>query len=145
MGPGASPGRRRMIAKMAHLFGLVLGSYAVMPALAQQGHPLVGSWHGTWGMSGKDRHDVTLIINYDGKSVTGILNPGLDASKLEKASLDPAGWTVHLEADEKDRSGKLVHVVIEGKIENITSVRRSITGTWTEGNVKSDFKIIRDN
>jgi hypothetical protein len=113
--------------------------------LAQEGHPLVGSWHGTWGPNAKDRTDVTVIFNWDGTSITGIVNPGLDAMKFQNASLDPASWTVHFETDGKDRSGSKVHVAVEGKIQDITNVRRSIVGTWTQGSVKGDFKITRDN
>ena len=38
-------------------------------------------------------------------------------------------WTVHFEADAKDGS----HIVIDGKLDNIGSYNRTITGTWTEG------------
>jgi hypothetical protein len=34
--------------------------------------------------------------------------------------------------------------VIDGKIENLGSYNRSITGTWTENSVKGDFKVTRD-
>jgi hypothetical protein len=112
---------------------------------AQEGHPLVGSWHGTWGPNAKDRSDVTVIFNWDGTSITGIVNPGLDAMKMQNASLDPAGWTVRFETDGKDRSGSKVHIVVEGKIQDVTNVRRSIAGAWTQGSVKGDFKITRDN
>jgi hypothetical protein len=47
--------------------------------------------------------------------------------------------------DVKDRGGAKVHVIADGKIENITNVRRSIVGTWTQGATKGDFKITRDN
>ena len=111
----------------------------------QEGHPLVGSWHGTWGPNAKERNDVTVIMLWDGKVISGMINPGADAGKLQNASLDPKGWAVHFESELKDGSGKLVHVVADGKIENITSLRRGIAGTWTQGSVKGDFKISRDN
>ena len=112
---------------------------------AQEGHPLVGSWHGTWGPNAKDRSDVTVIFNWDGTNITGIVNPGLDAMKFQNASLDPGSWTVHFETEGKDRSGSKVHIAVEGKIQDITNVRRSIVGAWTQGSVKGDFKITRDN
>jgi hypothetical protein len=116
----------------------------VAPLFAQEGHPIVGSWHGNWGVNAKDRNDVTLILNYDGKNIIGMINPGVDVAKIQKASLEPAGWMVHIEADRKDKSGKLVHVVIDGKIEDVTYVRRAIVGTWMEGSAKGDFKVTRD-
>jgi hypothetical protein len=113
--------------------------------LAQEGHPLVGSWHGTWGPNAKDRNDVTFILNWDGKNITGMINPGLDPIKLQKATLEPSNWTVHFEADTKDKSGNPVHLAIDGKIEDVTFVRRTISGTWNQGSVKGDFKVTRDN
>lgn len=112
---------------------------------AQEGHPLVGTWHGSWGTNAKDRTDLTLVMNYDGKTIIGMINPGPDSMTLRATSLDPATWTVHFEADGKDASGKKVSVVAEGKIENITNARRSLTGSWSQGQMKGEFKLIRDN
>jgi hypothetical protein len=131
------------ITKRFRRFALLLG--VSLTLLAQEGHPLVGSWHGNWGPNAANRTDVTVIFNWDGTSITGIVNPGLDAMKLQNASLDPAGWTVRFETDGKDRSGSKAHIVVEGKIQDVTNVRRSIVGTWTQGSVKGDFKITRDN
>jgi len=107
---------------------------------AQEGHPLVGTWHGTWGPTAKDRRDVTLVLDWDGKNISGLINPGPDSLKFPSGTLDPSNWTVHFEAQ-----GKSTRIVIDGKIENITNVRRSLTGTWTQGQEKGDFKLIRDN
>jgi hypothetical protein len=128
----------------------VLSGLAAVLALAafapaQEGHPLVGAWHGTWGANDKDRNDVTVVMNWDGKQITGMINPGLDSMKLQKATLDPSNWTVHFEADTKDKSGAVVHIVADGKLEDITNVRRTLSGTWTQGSVKGNFKIRRDN
>lgn len=117
----------------------------LVPLMAQEGHPLVGSWHGDWGPNAKDRTDVTFILNYDGKNIVGMINPGPDVAKLQNASLDASNWGVHLEADMKDRSGKLIHFVADGKVEDVTSARRRIVGTWSQGGMKGDFKITRDD
>jgi hypothetical protein len=119
------------------------GSAALAPA--QEGHPLVGAWHGTWGPNDRDRNDITVVMFWDGKEITGMINPGLDAMKLQKASLNPSGWTVHFEADTKDKSGTMVHITADGKLEDLTNVRRTLSGTWTQGSVKGDFRIKRDN
>jgi hypothetical protein len=127
------------------VFSLMMTAFLSSPSLhGQEGHPLVGSWHGNWGSNAKDRTDLTIVMFWDGKEVTGMLNPGLDSSKLQKATLDPSNWTLHFESDAKV-NGSIVHVVADGKIENLTNVRRSIAGTWTQGNVKGDFRITRDN
>ena len=112
---------------------------------AQEGHPLVGSWHGSWGATPEQRTDITLVIDYDGKKATALLNPGLNSVHIDEITLDPSTWSIHFAVDGKDQSGLPVHVSAEGKIENITNVRRSISGTWTEGSAKGSFKIVRDN
>jgi hypothetical protein len=114
--------------------------------LAQEGHPMKGTWHGTWGVNAKDRTTVTLVMDWDGKEVTGIMNPGLRTSKLEKTSLNPTGWVFHFETDVKDRvTGVVSHVVVDAKLEEVTSPRRALIGTWTQGTIKGDFKAVRDN
>ena len=109
------------------------------PALNEgQGHPLKGIWLGDWGPGKNQRHPVLIEMNWDGKAVTGSINPGPQAIRFTKAELDPANWTVHLEA----LSGA-TRYVIDGRIENLGSLSRSIVGTWVEGGQKGDFKIVR--
>ena len=123
--------------------GLVAGLVAV-PALAQFGHPLKGSWSGDWGTGKETRTRILLEMNWDGKAITGTINPGPNGVALQKASLDPSNWTVHLEAEGKDTTGKPIRYVIDGKVENIGAYQRVITGTWTEGAKKGDFKLVRN-
>ena len=112
---------------------------------AQEGHPLRGTWHGNWGPNAKDRTDVTLVMDWDGDNVTGILNPGLRVTPLQKAVLKAETLEFHFEADVKDRSGAVVHAVVDAKIDDITNARRALIGTWTQGALKGDFKANRDN
>src|SRR5947209_8560163 len=75
---------------------------------AQEGHPLTGTWTGDVG----PRH-VTLALEWDGKSVTGTINPGPDAARITNVRLDPAMWSIHIEADGKN------HIVVDGGLTNI--------------------------
>jgi hypothetical protein len=111
---------------------------------AQEGHPLVGTWRGEWGPNAKQRHDLTFVLEYDGKAVTGQINPGFESMKLQTVALDPATWTVRFQTETKDASGKVVPVVIQAKFEDITNRHRSLVGTWTQGSTKGDFKITLD-
>ena len=123
----------------------VVACLCVAPTiLAQYGHPLKGSWSGEWGTSKESRTRVLLTLEWDGKAITGTINPGTDDVRLTKATLDPASWRVHFEADGKDKSGTAVPYVIEGKLENLGSYYRVITGTWGQGGLKGDFKITRN-
>jgi hypothetical protein len=119
-------------------------AFAVVTAAAQYGHPLKGSWSGDWGTTKENRNRILLDLHWDGKAVTGTINPGRDGVALKKASLDPANWTVSFEADGKDSAGSTVRYVIEGKLENLGSYYRVIAGTWSQGAQKGDFKITRN-
>jgi hypothetical protein len=118
---------------------LLIALAAVLPVLAQEGHPLTGSWHGAWMPAGK-RTPVMIYMKYNGKEVEGTINPGPQAVPLKSVVLDPAKWTVHIEADAKDGS----HIVVDGKLDNLGSYNRTLEGTWTQGANKAEFKITRD-
>jgi hypothetical protein len=113
-------------------------------AAAQEGHPLVGSWHGDRGNGPGNRVDVTVVMDWDGKLVTGIVNPGYNQMALQNAKLNPANWTVHFELDFKDPTGKIVRCLVDGKLDKLGSDRRTLTGTWNCGGTNSDFKLTRD-
>jgi len=110
------------------------------PASAQFGHPLKGTWIGEWG---PNKEHVVVEIKVEGNVITGTVNPGANGIPIKVATLDPSKWAVHFEAEGKDRAGATVRYVIDGKVENIGAYARFITGTWTQGAVKGDFKITR--
>ena len=58
-----------------------------------------------------------------------MINPGTDNIAIKAATPDPDKWTVHFEADAKDKQGAVIYV-IDGKIENLAMHSRFITGTW---------------
>jgi hypothetical protein len=57
-------------------------------------------------------------------------------------AMDP--WILHFEADAKDATGKTVHYVVDGKLQNIGAYRKFVTGTWAAGNQKGEFRIVRN-
>jgi hypothetical protein len=107
---------------------------------AQEGHPLTGSWHGEWHPTAGQKIPILLYMKWNSKTIEGTINPGRNAVPLKVANLDASNWTVHFEADTKDQK----HIAIDGKLDNIGSYNRTITGTWTEGAMKGDFKLTRD-
>ena len=112
---------------------------------AQEGHPVVGTWYGDWGSSPQQRHDVTIIMTWDGKTIGGTIDPGPDAASIKAATLDSTTWTVHLEAERPAKGGNAaVRYVIDGKLSNLGSYNRTLAGTWTQGAAKGDFKLTRD-
>jgi hypothetical protein len=115
----------------------------VVAAAAQEGHPLVGTWRGEWGPDAKQRHDLTFVMEFDGKQVTGVINPGFESMRLTTVALDPATWTVRFETEARE-GNKAVPVVIQARFEDVTNRHRSLVGTWTQGATKGDFKITLD-
>ena len=116
----------------------------VVSAAAQEGHPLTGTWAGDWGANATQRNHLTFVLNWDGKNVSGTINPGPDAIPIASVFVDWTNWTVRIEADTKDSAGKAVHIAAEGKLDDISSYHRRITGTWSQGTVKGDFRLTRD-
>ena len=116
----------------------------ILPALAQEGHPLTGTWSGDWGPTANQRNHITFVMSWDGKNVTGTINPGPDAIPIGSVFVDVTNWNVRIEADGKDQAGKPVHIAAEGRLDDIGSYHRRLTGTWLQGTTKGDFKLTRD-
>ena len=93
-------------------------------SLRQEGHPLTGTWTGDVGA----RH-VTLALEWDGKNVTGTINPGPNAVADQDRHADAGRWSVHLEADGTGTPGSSS----TARVANIGSATRNADGTWTEG------------
>jgi hypothetical protein len=117
---------------------IVYLAIAASGAVLAGADPLTGTWAGDWGPSPTHRNPVTVELKWDGKALTGSVNPGANAIALQKCTFDASTGAVHLEADAKDRRGTDIHYVIDGKLENGT-----MTGSWDHGNRKGDFKISR--
>ena len=129
---------RALIFILAVSFAALTGA----PAVAQEGHPLKGSWIGTWANNKLHGNDVLVIMNWNGKQITGMINPGTDDIAFKTATLDPDKWTVRIEADAKSKAGT-VSYVIEGKLENLAMHNRSIVGTWKSSQGSGAFNIQR--
>ena len=78
----------------------------VTPAFAQMGYPLKGSWSGDWWLKKGEENHILLEFDWDGKTLTGLLNPGTDNAALQKLSLEPPTggveramdpWILHFE------------------------------------------------
>ena len=128
----------------AFVLALSLASLAgAVPASAQEGHPLKGSWVGTWMGNSTHGNDVFLVLNWDGKNITGTINPGTDNMAIKNATLNPDGWVVHLEADGKDKAGAAVTYTIDGKIEDVRLPNRTVVGTWKSQRGGGAFRVTR--
>ncbi len=113
---------------------------AALAVFAQQGHPLTGTWSGDAGSASGERTKVTIVLNWDGKNVSGVINPGPDAIPISSVYVDYSTWTVRIEAEDKSHQ----RIVAEGKLSDIGSYHRTIAGEFQRGSAKGDFKLTRD-
>ena len=151
-----------MTAKSLRLPYLLYFLLSAVPALAQEGHPAKGTWLGYWGPTTSAQNRIVLVIDHDGKTMSGVLNPGPNAVPLKVARLDitpgkPSPgkgvppvlpiFKVYFEVDAKDAKGNPVAIVAEGTMHAVALYNRWIEGTWTQTSggktVKSEFKIAR--
>jgi hypothetical protein len=113
-------------------------------AVAQEGHPLTGTWYGDFGSTPTQRNDLTVVLTWDGKATHGIINPGPDVVQVRVATLNSSNWTVHFEADAKNKSGGDDHFIFDGKLENVVAGNRTISGAWKCGTTTGTFRLRRD-
>lgn len=131
-------------------------------ALAQEGHPAKGTWLGHWGPTLTVQSRIVVVFDHDGKTMSGVLNPGPNAVPLKVARLDitpgkPSPgkgappilpvFKVYFEADTRDAKGTPVAIVADGTMHAVALYNRWIEGSWTQTSggktVKSVFKIAR--
>ena len=119
-----------------------------LPALAsaQFGHPLKGQWSGEWGPKNNPSR-LLLDIEWDGKDLTGKINPGTDSEgTVKKVTIDYSAvdsWKVQIEGEAKE-GGKVVPVRVDGTLENLGAYTKAFHGIWTQGGRKSEFAVTRN-
>ena len=135
-------GRSRVLCVLA----LAIMFLAPSGAWAQFGHPLKGQWSGQWGPTDNPKR-LLLDLHWDGKDITGVVNPGDEAAAVKSVTFDysnPSAWKVKLTAEGKDKSGKPVAISVDGTLENIGAYNKLFHGTWVEGGQKGDFTLTRN-
>ena len=121
----------------------VAGLTGSAPVVAQEGHPLNGSWVGEWGPAKTHSDDLLMVLNWDGKAITGMVNPGTDNIPIKNASLTPEGWVVKFEFEGKDQKGAALTYALEGKLDGLAFTNRTISGTWKNQRESGKFKLQR--
>jgi hypothetical protein len=122
-----------------------------LSAVAQEGHPMTGAWYGEYG-TGAARKDVTLLMKWDGKTVTGIMNPGPGSTPITSVVLDiipgKAGTRSLQNPEGTEPIPPIFNVkiqvgdlMLEGKMQNPVGGNRSIVGSYTKGAEKGPFSI----
>jgi hypothetical protein len=130
------------------LYVLALSILLVAPSgvWAQFGHPMKGQWSGQWGSADNPKR-LLLDLHWDGKEISGVVNPGEEAATIKSVTFDysdPSAWKVKMTAEGKDKSGKPVAISVDGTLENIGAYSRLFHGTWIEGGQKGEFTVTRN-
>jgi hypothetical protein len=107
---------------------------------AQEGYPLDGTWRGTWGQPGAEGTLAVVVMSWDGTAISGRINPGRNTINFTSATLNPADWSVHIEAQTRDGET----IVIAGVLADLGSYHRTLTGTWTSGGVENQLVLTRE-
>ena len=137
-----------MRAQTLRAFALV-ALLVALPAMAfaQFGHPLKGQWSGEWGPKNNPNR-LLLDLHWDGKEITGRINPGMDSEgTVKKVTFDYSNvdaWKVQLEGEAKDASGNVVPVRVDGTLENLGAYTKLFHGTWMQGGQKGEFTVTRN-
>jgi hypothetical protein len=150
-----------MSARSLRICCLLCCVWLAAPALAQEGHPAKGTWVGYWGPTATENR-VVIVMDYDGKNLSGAVNPGANAVPIKLARLDITPGTppakpgdipgeptfkLHIEADTKDAKGNSITIVADGTLRDVALPGRAMVGTWTQTSdgktVKGDFRISR--
>ena len=134
--------------RAALLRAAIVALTLVLPVVAQAqfGHPLKGQWSGQWGPANSPSR-LLLDLHWDGKEITGVINPGPEAATIKSVNVDytdPTAWVVKMTAEGKDASGKPVQISVDGKLENIGAYTRLFHGTWIQSGKKGEFTVTRN-
>ena len=120
-----------------------LAAILAAPISAQEGHPVKGSWIGVWESNETHGENVLVILDWDGESITGIINPGTHNIEITNAILNPDGWVLSIEASGQDGDGNTVDYSIAGSIMDLELPNRYLVGTWQSDQGRGDFEIRR--
>jgi len=113
-----------------------------MAAPAQVGHPAKGSWSGYWGTSEASKKRILLVLDWRDQQITGVINPGPNQVKIDKADLNVDTWTLRLEAAMPTSGGVKAPFVTTGKLTNLGSwTTRTYSGTYTFGTETGKFTV----
>jgi hypothetical protein len=77
-----------------------------------------------------------IELKWDGRKLTGILNPSPKAIELQMILFNPGTGAIHIETDAKDTKGNPIHYIIEGKVN-----KNTMSGSWGHERDAGDFRV----
>jgi hypothetical protein len=123
---------------MRRLFAYALLAVSAA-AIAQEGFPMDGTWRGERKADGNSA-TLVMVLEWNGKEITGVINPGPKSLTVKEGRLDPEGWKVSLVAEAKGGE----KATFEGTIGDIGVYHRYVEGTWNEGGRNYSVRMVRE-
>jgi hypothetical protein len=120
------------------LASLVLSLIGVLHA--QEGFPLDGTWRGQRQAGTAVPVTIVMVLQWDGKKISGVIDPGPKSIPIVKAELIPDGWRVEIAA----HTPKGEAISFSGVIGKLGAYDRTITGTWTQGGRSYRVRMVRE-
>ena len=122
------------------LSALLLGAlmFAGCSSSRPDADPLSGKWTGHWGPSAERQTAVTVKFEWDGKALTGAVNPGTNEIPFSKAAFQPASGEVALELDGPNSRRETVRYKIQGQLSGT-----KLSGKFDRGGESGTFEIER--
>ena len=124
---------------LALFISILLGAAAA----AQTGHPAKGSWLGYWGPDDSSQRRIRLLMDWEDREITGVINPGRNAVTIDSTSIDYDTWTLTIEAQMATADGERQPFVAVGVLDNLGSwTNRRYAGTYTFGDESGSFELM---
>ena len=112
---------------------------AVSAALAQEGHPLTGSWSGNRNVDGKNARVLMVMELARDQTISGYVLEQGKRVPLEAVTLDPATWAVSFSLGASEGGPRYK---VEAGFEDMGSAtNRRLVGTWSNGTDSGDFSV----
>jgi len=109
-------------------------------ATAQEGHPFNGTWRGEISSAAAGPTPVVIIMNYNGDTITGMINPGRNSYPFKSAVHDAPNWRITVNAENRQAET----ITFNGVMDDIGSRNRRIDGTWHQNDSDYTFHIARE-
>ncbi len=123
---------------LVRLVGWVM-TIAVSLVLAQEGHPLTGSWSGSRTVDGKNSRVLMVMDLARDQTISGYVMEQGKRVPLETVSLDLATWSVTFALGASDGGPRYT---VEATFEDMGSAtNRKLAGKWTDGKASGDFSV----
>ncbi len=111
-----------------------------LPAvLAQEGHPLTGSWSGSRSVDGKNARVLLVVELARDQTLSGYMLEQGKRVPLEGVAVDPATWTVTFSLGASEAGPRYS---VQARFDDLGSATsRKLLGTWNDGTASGDFSV----